>query len=348
MCLFSKLIPNPKYKKTKKNGGVIPPITDPRVTQVPIGCGWCMECAKQKAREWHVRLSEEITHPHPRTFITLTFNNESYTKLYEKLKNINDKIEGYEMDNWIATHAIRLFLERWRKKHKKSIKHWFITELGHKGTENIHIHGIIWTRDIEEVKRMWGTINNKTKKHEPYGYVFPSTEHGMKFNYVNSETINYITKYVTKVDFQHKQYKPKILTTPGIGKGYEHSYNARGNQYKPGKTKETYTDKSGRERSLPIYYRNKIYSEDQREKLWIEKLDKRERWVLGTKIDISTPQGEQEYWRAIKHAQKINKQLGYGGDTTSWEQTEYERQIRNLKQMERIKAAREKRLRREV
>ena len=60
MCLYPKLIANPKYSATKKNGGVIPKMKDKRVGYVPIGCGKCMECTKQKARDWSVRLQEEI------------------------------------------------------------------------------------------------------------------------------------------------------------------------------------------------------------------------------------------------------------------------------------------------
>ena len=35
-------------------------------------------------------------------------------------------------------------LERVRKLTGKSVKHWFITELGHEKTERLHLHGIVW------------------------------------------------------------------------------------------------------------------------------------------------------------------------------------------------------------
>ena len=44
-------------------------------------------------------------------------------------------------DNDVATKAIRLCLERVRKQTGKSIKHWFITELGHEKTERISKRG---------------------------------------------------------------------------------------------------------------------------------------------------------------------------------------------------------------
>ena len=60
MCLYPRLIENRKYKRNKKNGWSVPPINDQRVRYVPVGCGKCMECRKQKAREWQVRLQEDL------------------------------------------------------------------------------------------------------------------------------------------------------------------------------------------------------------------------------------------------------------------------------------------------
>ena len=81
---------------------------------------------EKKARDWNVRLHEEIRHSNNGVFVTLTLSNESYAELSKDFK-----IEGYELDNEIITKAVRRFLERWRKKYKKSVKHWLITELGH-------------------------------------------------------------------------------------------------------------------------------------------------------------------------------------------------------------------------
>ena len=81
MCLYPRLIENPKYKITKKNGGEVPPILDNRVKFVPIGCGNCYECRKQKYKEWKVRLLEDSRTNTNGRFVTLTFSNESIKKL---------------------------------------------------------------------------------------------------------------------------------------------------------------------------------------------------------------------------------------------------------------------------
>ena len=139
MCLYPKLVRNPRYKKNKKNGGVIPPVFDNRHLYIPVGCQVCKECRKRKARDWQVRLQEEIKTNSNGHMITFTFSTEGLQKITDNYPEIAE-LEGYEKDNAIAKKGLRLFLENWRKKHKKSVRHWAITELGHQGTEHVHIH----------------------------------------------------------------------------------------------------------------------------------------------------------------------------------------------------------------
>lgn len=335
MCLYPTLRTNPKYKPNKKNGGHVPPLTDERIKLVPTGCGKCMECRKQKARDWNVRLHEELKTNNKAIFITLTFSNEKYTETYNAILKRHQELEiqppeGYEMDNQIATYAIRHWLENYRKKYKRHVRHWLVTELGHEGSENIHLHGILWldkNQSINAILDKW-----------IYGFVWDgNTKNGKKENYVNGKTINYITKYVNKADEKHRNYKSIVLCSKGIGKGY--TQQSKGdhvkNKYNGNKTREYYRTPTGHKLALPIYLRNKIYSEEEREKLWIQKIDKQERYVNGIKIDIS--QGEEEYYKALNTARQLNKELGYGDNNKTWEQEEYEKQRRILKQKERMK-----------
>lgn len=314
MCLFPKLLPNPKYKSTKKNNGVVPDLKDDRVKLVPVGCGKCMECQRKRAREWQIRLHEEIRTDNTGQFVTLTFSNEAIRELSEEVES-----EGYERDNEIATIGVRRFLERWRKEKGKSVKHWLITELGHKGTENIHLHGIIFSKERELITKKWS-----------YGFVYIG-------QYVNERTINYCIKYATKIDQVNKYYKPKILTSPGIGNNYINRYDAQLNKFKEeGETNETYTTRQGRKIAMPIYWRNKIYSEEEREKLWLQKLDKQMRYVDKQPIDVSTTEGLQVYYKVLEEAQKKNARLGYGNDKENWSEKNYEIKRRNLNFNKRI------------
>ena len=83
MCLYPRMIDNRKYRANKKNGGNIPPIKDQRTKQVPIGCQTCIECRKQKAREWTARLQEDIKQHKHAQFITLTYSTPSLQKILQ-------------------------------------------------------------------------------------------------------------------------------------------------------------------------------------------------------------------------------------------------------------------------
>lgn len=308
MCLYPKLIQNRKWIPNKKNGGNAPIPKDERTRWVSVGCQKCMECRKQKARGWAVRLQEEIRTDRSGQFVTLTFSTES---LIELSKGMN--VEGYERDNQICIKAVRRFLERWRKRTKKSVKHWLVTELGHGTTEHVHIHGIIFSKDREQIKKTWG-----------YGFVYLG-------EYVNARTVNYTIKYVSKVDEEHKYYMPKILSSKGIGKNYVNRAEAISNRYRGDETKETYTAENGKKLNLPIYYRNKLFTEEQREELWIQKLDKGERWVNGQKAE-----NEKHYYKLLEVARAKNAWLGYGNDEQEWNRKVYENQQRNLRFRERL------------
>lgn len=323
MCLYPKLIQNRKYIANKKNGGVIPAVYDKRVLAVPVGCGRCMECMKKKSREWQARMLEDIKHNRNGIMVTLTFSDQSINELKKEIDNWQEegyKESGYELDNAIAKLAVRRFNERWRKKHKKAIRHWLVTELGHQGTENIHLHGIVWTDEHK----------SKIEKYWQYGYVYTG-------EWVNEQTVNYTIKYIHKLDEDHKEYKPKILTSAGIGGGYLKRTDYKSNKYKEEGTKEYFKTKSGHKIALPIYWRNKIYSEEEREKLWIEKLDKKTRYINGIQIDIS--EGEEIYYQVLEQERQKNIRLGYQTNQIDWNRKKYEEERRNLLMQERIERA---------
>lgn len=350
MCLYPKLIRNRKYEPNKKNGWQAPAVSDTRTLHVPIGCQICMECRKRKARDWQVRLLEEIKTEKKAHFITLTFNTQALREIKAKLpttktvkrvtgngkyKEKTYAIAGYNLDNAIAKYAVRHFLENWRKKYKRSLRHWFVTELGHTGTEHVHLHGIVWTDEpIAAIKAKW-----------IYGYTWTGKETVTKDslgiskfhieNYVNEKTVSYIVKYMTKVDLQHKNYKSLVLASPGIGSGYTKRKGGdhERNKFKGAETNETYRTKSGHKISLPIYYRNKIYTDADREALWLVKLDKQERWICGERIDITTT--DRDYYKLLTWYQEKNNRLGYGNNQT-WRQNTYENQRREMIYQQRL------------
>lgn len=280
------------------------PLDDMRKEYVAIGCGHCVECKKQKAREWQIRLCEEIKVHKYNYFVTLTFNEESLRRL------INENPKLQHNVNYIAGKAVRRFLERWRKKHKKSVKHWLITELGHNGTERIHLHGLIMldkTMTNEELENIW-----------QYGHTYTG-------DYCNEKTINYIIKYVTKIDTDHKGYEADIFCSAGIGKSYtENEQNKFKHRFNGKNTIQYYTLKDGSKIALPTYYRNKFWTQQQRDELWTHLLNSDTTYVRGIRVqNISTPKGYNEYKNILSSQQKINNEIGYGNTAKEWDEKIY-------------------------
>lgn len=308
MCLFPRLLKNPKYQQNKKNGGVIPDMQDIRVRYVPVACGNCIECRKAKAREWQVRLNEELKRTKYAYFITLDFEPTQLKQLCEKY-NLKES-------NAVAGKAVRLFLERVRKDYKKSIKHWLITELGQTNTERIHLHGIFFL-DFP--------INNDwLRKYWRYG------ERADTGQYCNARTINYIIKYVTKIDTRHKNFKAQIFCSKGLGSNYITEFAKQKHKYKGTDTKDYYTLPNGAKVNLPIYYRNKLFTEEEREKLWCDKLDKDTRYIFGTEI-AQASKNQKYLLKVIEKAQETNKAIGYGDHSAEWKKEDYNVTLAMLK-----------------
>lgn len=291
MCLYPTFVKNPKYKPNKKNKGKPPVCKDRRLYYIPVKCGCCIECRKEKQREWRVRLEEELRSNFG-YFVTLTIAPE-------QIKNIETDtgLKWEENPNEIATRALRLFLERARKDTGKSIRHWCVTELGETGNR-IHLHGIFFGQKSAELIR----------KHWKYGFVFIGS-------FCNSRSVNYMTKYMLKVDVKHPTFKQIVLASKGIGNGYldRLDYLWQKQNYKNINV-ATYTFRNGTKMAMPKYYKNKIFTEKEREKMWINNLNRGLLWIYGEKV-------KADDWHTIDNLRKYWQEYGrqtMGDDPIAW------------------------------
>lgn len=307
MCLYTKYIENPKYRPNRKNGYNPPELKDLRLKYVPARCGRCIECRKEKQREWMVRLSEELKENNKCHFVTLTFNDEQYEYLRKKLKI--KKNPNNEENNTIATEAVKMYLDliRWHTGHYP--RHWLITERG-EDFGRIHLHGIMWCS------------KNMIAKWK-FGYWYTGT-------YVNETTIRYVTKYMLKMPEKHKDFIGKVMCSRGIGSKYTETLAAKRNKYRKNGTIETYKLKSGREIELPMYYKNKLYTDEEKEALWIEKQEKGYRYICGEKVST---ENEEEWNNLTKYYQERAKRL-YKENPEEWDRA---KQAKRLERMRRYR-----------
>lgn len=204
-------------------------------------------------------------------------------------------------------------MERLRKKYKIGVRHWMITELGKKNSERIHLHGIMWRPDNINKEEFKKDIEAKWL----YGNVYIG-------EYVSEKTINYIIKYITKVDDRHKGYKQRIITSKGIGKEYVYSRGKILNSFEGEKTNTKYKTQSGINIELPRYYKDKLYTEEQRQELYKNSIERGEIYIKGVKFKLENQddlQYREEFINCLKTARKDNKGMGYGNN--EWTNIKY-------------------------
>jgi hypothetical protein len=87
--------------------------------------------------------------------------------------------------------------------------------------------------------------------------------------------------------------------------------------------------KTGHKLGNPIYYRNYLYSENERDILWSMMLDKGKRYIFGIEIDILSKDGWNQYFNTLSYYREKNKELGYYTDPT-WTIEEYSKRLQSL------------------
>ena len=180
------------------------------------------------------------------------------------------------------------------------------------------MHGFIWDNDgiaLEEWKN---------------GYTYEG-------EYMSNRAITYTTKYMLKVHKEDKLYVPKIMCSAGIGNKWIKGVDAKRAKYVPHGTLEEYRGVDGIKRGMPIYYKNLIYTEEEREKLWIEKLNKGERWIGGSCIRRKNYNSDEDFEKAcIKTLEERRREARRRGNekVKEFDKERYRKQLFGLRKKE--------------
>lgn len=263
-CPFIRTYANPHYKALRKrwelndispygelkpfhplewNAFMLSVPRDEAIISAP--CGRCLDCRKKKASAWRIRLTKEYRDTRRMRrpiWITLQIAPRHYAFVSSD-----------------PAKAIRLFTERFRSRYGKSLKHWFIGEYGDERTKRLHFHGFVWNIPYnvtwDDLRTCWG-----------YGYV--------RCELMRSEkAISYATKYCFKdvsspdYDADSQPFSGSVWCSKGIGRTYidngEHWIHF---QPTPDGSLpyQWYLYVDGFKYTLPKYYRDRIFSEDER------------------------------------------------------------------------------------
>ena len=133
-----------------------------------------------------------------------------------------------------------------------------------------------------------------------------------------------------------KTFIGKIFASAGIGKGY--LTRCEGNKYTGKDTNENYRTRTGMKIPLAEYFRRKIYSEEELEKLWIMKQERGYRYICGEKVSTDNL---EEWENLVSYYQRRAKEL-YGENPSEWEKEKTKKRLQKMniylkKERERMK-----------
>lgn len=209
---------------------------------IDVPCGRCINCLRSRQTHWRIRLLEEYKYMSSDAransfFVTLTIAPKYYDLILKEPQKY-----------------IRRFLDRVRKKCGKSPRHFIVTEFG-ENTDRYHFHALFFDfpADIYMLEDLW-----------KYGFV--------NVRQLTDRRVNYITSYITKHNTEHvidPKYVEQIFVSPGLGKAYcDDVYNQRWHR-RDGEPIPIMINDSGMMQLMPRYFRHKIFTDEEIERLQI-------------------------------------------------------------------------------
>lgn len=217
--------------------------TDSYATQ-QVPCGKCLECRKRRTNSWFARLTEQLKVSDTAYFVTLTYEDASLPYSDNGLISLDYR-------------DFQLFMKRARKLQKKKISYFLVGEYGSQ-TFRPHYHAIVF--DVENIS----TFLNEWK----HGNTHAGTVTHKSIYY----TLKYCTKSITEGDRDpDDDRKPeKALMSKALG--LSHLTASIISYYKDDVTRN-FSMLGNRTIPLPRYYRDKVFSDNEKVKRTIAVAD---------------------------------------------------------------------------
>jgi hypothetical protein len=222
------------------------------VDHIPVGCGRCPTCKRNRINQWVFRLLEEERECCSSYFVTLTYKDT----------NLNYTTNGYPT---LDKRDLQLFFKRLRKKQPEhKIKYYAVGEYGSKGEAwngagRPHYHIILLNViDIEYIAESW------KKKDSNGNYDMIGT---IDIGQVSGASIAYTAKYIDKPHrIPTHELDDRVPEFSHMSKGLGKNYIARMGDYHRGNIDRMYlTTISGHKIPMPKYYKERLYTEEERE-----------------------------------------------------------------------------------
>lgn len=246
---------------------------------IPVPCGKCPECLARRVSAWSFRLMQEDKRAKSAFFLTLTFST----------KKVPITLSGFmSLDKTV----LQKFFKRLRKLNPVGIKYYAVGEYGEK-TMRPHYHVILFNAELATIQPAW----NLGEIH--YGEV-------------NGASIGYTLKYMSKVPKipMHRnddRLREFSLMSKGLGSNY--LTDAMVKWHEADIYERMYCNvQDGKKIAMPRYYKDKIYTMEQREHIAANMVTKMFEAEQQKEIELYQLHGENlEKVKVEIHQQKFKK-----------------------------------------
>lgn len=223
-----------------------------------LPCGKCYECKARRVSNWSYRLLRECDVSTSAYFVTLTYNVDSVSLTQKKWMTL-------------VKADVQKFMKRLRKQSKgaKPLKYYLCGEYGGKFYRP-HYHIILFNATLKSlageftkaIERGIIALDGKTP------IKCPSWKHGtITLGQVTEASVGYTLKYISKPKriplHKNDDRLPEFsLMSKGLGKHY--IAEMRKWHWSDLKDRMYVSLPGGKKASMPRYYRDKIYTEEQK------------------------------------------------------------------------------------
>lgn len=222
----------PFYKKEQIKG-----------EHIPFPCGKCPPCRKRRTSGWSFRLVKEGERSKSALFITLTYDTE-YVPITPN---------GYMT---LDLKDLQKFFKRLRKLSDEKLKYYAVGEYG-STKKRPHYHIILFNAHPDHIKRAWALNNNDIGTHH--------------IGNVSSASIGYTLKYMSKksqIPQHQNDDRKKEFSVMSKGLGSNYLTQAMIQWHKNVLEKRMYVPiEDGKKIAMPRYYKDKMYNEEEKDKI---------------------------------------------------------------------------------
>lgn len=207
---------------------------------MPLPCGKCPACRSRRASQWSLRLRHELNGKQTAHFVTLTYDTATVPISPHGFMTLDKR-------------DVQLWLKRLRKLCPWQVKYYAVGEYGGE-FKRPHYHVILFNATEEAIRSTWNAG-------------------GVHIGTVTGASVGYCLKYISKETkvgkFDRDDRVPEFsLMSKGLGKSYLTDDVLRWHKNDIERRVYCVVPSSGGQKvSMPRYYKDKIYSEAERERI---------------------------------------------------------------------------------